>query len=112
MNSQQRYCRVRPHVLIVSALLIVTMTCVTTRSFAQQNSAARRPITVDDYFQVREVEDPQISADGQWVAYTVSTASLKDDKNESCIWMVAAAGGDPIAMTAEGVSSSHPRWSP
>jgi len=103
---------VRSHVLIVSALLIVTTTCVATRSFAQQNSPVRRPITVDDYFQVREVEDPQISADGQWVAYTVSTASLKDDKNESRIWMVAAAGGDPIAMTAEGVSSSHSRWSP
>src|SRR5260370_12266690 len=26
--------------------------------------------------------------------------------------MVPIQGGDPIPMTAEGVSSSHPRWSP
>ena len=73
---------------------------------------APRAITVDDYFEIHEVRDPQITEDGKWVAYTVATASLKDDKNETRIWMVPAAGGDPIVMTAEGVSSSHPRWSP
>jgi dipeptidyl aminopeptidase/acylaminoacyl peptidase len=80
---------------------------VFTNSFAQP-----RPITVDDYFQVKDVADPQISADGQWIAYTVDTASLKEDKNETRIWMVASTGGDAIPMTAEGNSSTHPRWSP
>jgi dipeptidyl aminopeptidase/acylaminoacyl peptidase len=69
-------------------------------------------ITVDDYFQVREVADPQITGDGQWVAYTVTTHSLRGDKNETRIWMVPAAGGEAIPLTAEGVSSWHPRWSP
>jgi dipeptidyl aminopeptidase/acylaminoacyl peptidase len=78
--------------------------------FAQQSSP--RPITIDDYFGLREVQDPQISPDGQWVAYTVKTASLKEDKNEERIWMVPAAGGDAIPLSAEGVSSSHARWSP
>src|ERR1043166_959284 len=70
------------------------------------------PITVDDYFQVKDVADPQISADGQAITYAVTTATLKDDKNETRIWMVPSAGGDSIPMTAEGNSSSHPRWSP
>ena len=62
---------------------------------------------------MREVEDPQISADGQWVAYTVSTASLKDDEDKTRIWMVPAAGGDAMCrLTSEEVSSEHPRWSP
>ena len=73
---------------------------------------APRPITVDDYFQVREVDDPQISADGQWVAYTVSTSSLKDDEDKTRIWMVPTAGGDAVPLTPEEVSSEHPRWSP
>ncbi|MGA8152981.1 MAG: S9 family peptidase [Terriglobales bacterium] len=73
---------------------------------------APRAITIDDVFEIREVRDPQIAEDGKWVAYTVATASLKKDKTETRIWMVPAAGGDAIAMTAEGVSSSHPRWSP
>src|SRR6266852_6996169 len=71
-----------------------------------------RAVTIDDYFQIREVSDPQLSPDGQWVSYTVNAALLKDDKSESRIWMVPLAGGDPVPMTAEGVSSSHPRWSP
>jgi len=37
---------------------------------------------------------------------------LKEDKNEQRLWMVSSHGGDPIPMTAEGVSSSHSRWSP
>src|SRR5215475_10258833 len=78
-------------------------------AFAQTSP---HPISVDDYFQVKDIADPQISADGQWIAYTVSTASLKDDKNETRIWMIPSAGGDAIPMTAEGNSSSHPRWSP
>ena len=73
---------------------------------------APRAITVDDAFEIRGVGDPQISDDGKWVAYTVSTASLKEDKTETRIWMTPAAGGDGIVMTAEKVSSSHPRWSP
>src|ERR1700726_567811 len=79
---------------------------------AQKPPMQPRPITVDDQFEIREVQDPQPSPDSQWVAYTVKTLSLKEDKSEERIWMVPFAGGDAVAMSAEGVSSSHPRWSP
>src|SRR5258708_11026495 len=74
--------------------------------------AAPRNISIDDFFQIRDVSQPELSPDGQWVAYTVRTKILKDDKNEQRLWMVSTRGGDSIALTAEGVSSSHPRWSP
>jgi Tol biopolymer transport system component len=77
-----------------------------------QAAAAPRRITIDDFFQIRDVDDPQISPEGKWVAYTVTTHKLKDDTNEDRIWMVPSSGGDAVPMTAEGVSSSHPRWSP
>jgi dipeptidyl aminopeptidase/acylaminoacyl peptidase len=80
--------------------------------FGQQPPASPRPITVEDRLQIREVTDPQLSPDAKWVAYTVRTASLKEDKNEERIWMVPFGGGEAIPLTAEGVSSSHPRWSP
>jgi dipeptidyl aminopeptidase/acylaminoacyl peptidase len=71
-----------------------------------------RAITVDDVFAIQDVGDPQIADDGKWVAYTVATASLKEDKTETRIWAAPTGGGDAIVMTAEGISSSHPRWSP
>jgi dipeptidyl aminopeptidase/acylaminoacyl peptidase len=71
-----------------------------------------RPITIDDYFQIRDVGQPELSPDGQWIAYSVRTRMLKEDKNEQRLWMISTHGGDPIPVTAEGVSSSHPRWSP
>ena len=74
-------------------------------------SATHRNITIDDYFQIRDVAQPELSPDGQWVAYSVRTRMLKEDKNEQRLWMVSTKGGDAIPLTAEGVSSSHPRWS-
>ncbi len=71
-----------------------------------------RPVGVDDLFGVREVHDPQISPDARYIAYTVSSTSLKDDKNHTRVWMIPANGGDAIPLTAEDVSSDHPRWSP
>ena len=79
---------------------------------APSTPPAPRAITVDDVFEIHEVRDPQITDDGKWVAYTVATAKLKEDKNETRIWMAPAGGGEAIVMTAEDVSSSHPRWSP
>lgn len=78
---------------------------------AAQQPSALRPITIDDYFKIRDVTSPQISNDGQWIAYDVTTTSLKEEKSETRIWMVPSAGGDAVPMTAEAVSSWHPRWS-
>ena len=90
---------------VLSAVLVLAP-----HSLAQQ--PVPRAITIDDYFQIRAVSDPQLSPDAKWVAYTVKAALLKEDKNEERIWMVPAAGGAPLALTAEGASSSHARWSP
>jgi dipeptidyl aminopeptidase/acylaminoacyl peptidase len=79
---------------------------------AQSSPTTPRPITIDDYFQIQAVHDPQLSPDAQWVAYSVDKSSLKTDKTETRIWMIPITGGDALPMTAEGVSSEHPRWSP
>ena len=82
------------------------------RGFAQQPQSVLRAITIDDFFQIRDVSQPEISPDGQWIAYVVRSKLLKEDKNEQRLWMVSTHGGDAVPMTAEGVSSTHPRWSP
>ena len=99
----------KPGLWLSLALALLTLPLAAS---PQQPPPAPRAITIDDLFQIREVQDPQFSPDAQLVAYVVKTAILKDDKSEERIWMVPASGGDPVPMTAEGVSSSHPRWSP
>src|SRR6266581_1102574 len=94
------------------ASLAVALWLPAQESIPKPASATPRNITIDDFFQIRDVSQPEMSPDGQWVVYSVRTRMLKDDKNEQRLWMVSTHSGDPIPMTAEGVSSSHPRWSP
>ena len=77
-----------------------------------EEAAAPRSLTVDDYFRILTVDEPQISPDGKWVAYTVTTSDIEKDESTSRIWMVPAAGGEPVPMTAKEKSASQPRWSP
>src|SRR5947207_8504292 len=94
-----------------SLVLIPWLPLRAQESTPKASPAAPRNITTDDYFQIRDVSQPEISLDGQWVVYAVRTRMLKEDENEQRLWMVSTHGGDPIPLTAEVVSSSHPRWS-
>lgn len=82
---------------------------------AGQNQAPvsqKRNLTVDDLFKIKRVGDPQISPEGKWVAYTVGTTDLKEEKSESRLWMIPIEGGEALPMTIEGTSASRPRFSP
>lgn len=85
---------------------------LTAQTESQPVPAAPRLLTVDDLFQLKEVEDPQPSPEGKWVAYTVTTIDLKEDKSETRVWMIPPAGGEAIPLTARGSSARRPRWSP
>ncbi|MGB4989174.1 MAG: S9 family peptidase [Pyrinomonadaceae bacterium] len=72
----------------------------------------RRPLSLDDIFKIKNVSDPQISPDGMWVAYVVSTTDVKADKSSTDIWMVSYDGTVDRQLTFTTDSESSPRWSP
>jgi dipeptidyl aminopeptidase/acylaminoacyl peptidase len=74
--------------------------------------AQTRPLSLDDLHKLRTVADPQVSPDGKWVAYTVESANLEDDKEEKHIWMAAWDGSGRVQLTVSKESESAPRWSP
>ena len=78
---------------------------------AQAQPAAKHAITFDDLIRMHRVGEAQISPDGKWVAYTLSTPDMNANRNASDIWMVPAAGGEPQQLTQSGKDSS-PVWSP
>jgi dipeptidyl aminopeptidase/acylaminoacyl peptidase len=73
--------------------------------------AAKHSITFDDLIRLHRVAEPQISPDGKWVAYTVSTPDVEANRGASNIWAVPAAGGAAMQLTQSGHDSS-PVWSP
>jgi dipeptidyl aminopeptidase/acylaminoacyl peptidase len=88
-------------------LFIILLAAIT--ALAQIN---RRPLKLDDLAGLREVRDPQLSPDGQWVAYVVATIDTKEDKTNTHIWMVGYDGKTDRQITFSQDSESSPRWSP
>lgn len=75
-------------------------------------AAERRALNADDINAVREVSEPQLSPDGQWVAYVVRTADPVKDKANSHIWMSSWDGKQSVQLTNSDDSEGTPRWSP
>jgi dipeptidyl aminopeptidase/acylaminoacyl peptidase len=74
---------------------------------------SKRPLSLDDLVKFRSVNDPQVSPDGKWVAYTVGTVDAEKDRRDSDIWMVSWDGTQQVQLTATtDTSESMPRWSP
>jgi len=93
---------------LVHALVLSTIAS----ALQAQATVTRRPIAPNDVYHLRGVSDPQLSPDGNWVAYTVRTVDSTKDKRDSNIWMTSWDGTQTIQLTASKESESSPRWSP
>ena len=73
---------------------------------------APRTLQPDDFYRAQEVSDPQVSPDGQWVAYVVTSNDREADEARSAIWTVSWDGREHLALTAPAEGTAKPRWSP
>lgn len=73
---------------------------------------SQRSIQPSDVYRLKSVSDPQVSPDGKWIAYAVSSPDSAKDKYDSDIWMISWDGKESIRMAASPESESTPRWSP
>jgi dipeptidyl aminopeptidase/acylaminoacyl peptidase len=85
--------------------------CVATPVLFAQ-SPTQRLLQVDDMQRIHDVRDVQISPDGAWVAYTVSSVDVAADKSDSDVWMASWDGSRQVRLTSSPESESAPRWSP
>ncbi len=72
----------------------------------------RRPLEPEDFAALRDVDEPNLSPDGNTVAYVVGTVDLKKDKQPKNLWLAKWDGSDNRAITFGENIQSHPRWSP
>ncbi len=69
-------------------------------------------MALDDLARVQQVGRPQVSPDGDWIAYTVRHIDTEDDKAVSTLWMVNWAGNEDLQLTYDTEGASSPEWSP
>jgi dipeptidyl aminopeptidase/acylaminoacyl peptidase len=92
-------------------LLTALITTVACEALSAQ--AATRPLTSGDLvYRLRAVSDPQLSPDGNWVAYTVAITDSAKNRRDTDVWMTSWDGTQTLRMTATPERETTPRWSP
>src|SRR5437879_4964767 len=71
-----------------------------------------RSITIEDLYSIKFLSRPQISPDGQSVAYIVTTIDEHKHEYRSAIWVAPTAGGEARRFTTGPANASSPSWSP
>ena len=70
-----------------------------------------RALAIEDYYKIKSVGDTQISPDGKWVAFTLTTRIEEDNTNAIDTFVVPADGSTaPRKITHDGRSVATPRW--
>ncbi len=72
----------------------------------------KRKIKVEDLRRFKFVSDPQVSPDGEKVAFVLSTINHDEDTYERHIWIADVASGEIEQFTYGAGSDTYPRWSP
>src|SRR5215469_16376322 len=72
----------------------------------------KHPLTFDDLISVERINEPMISPDGQWVAYTVAKPDVAANRLVRTIWIVSTTGNSEPRQLTRGGTDGRPRWSP
>lgn len=75
-------------------------------------SDAKRPLQPSDVYRLQTIGDPQVSPEGSWVAYTLSSVDSTKDKRNTDLWMVSWDGTQSVQLTNSPDGEGTPRWSP
>ena len=72
----------------------------------------KRNLKPSDVYRLKNIGDPQLSPEGNWVAYSLSTVDSVKDKSNSDIWISHWDGSQSVQLTHTPDGESSPRWSP
>jgi dipeptidyl aminopeptidase/acylaminoacyl peptidase len=95
-----------------NAPLATTLLLLISLASWSQDENANGNLTPDDILSLKSVSDPQISPDGDWIAYAVESIDFEEDESSTQIFMVSSDGTEVVQLTSGDYSASNPRWSP
>jgi dipeptidyl aminopeptidase/acylaminoacyl peptidase len=103
----------RPASQFLLRSLLLTAVIAIAVSEPLSGQAVTRPLTAGDLvYRLRAVSDPQLSPDGNWVAYTVTTTDSTKNRRDADVWMTSWDGTQTLRLTATPERETTPRWSP
>ncbi|HXV59577.1 MAG TPA: S9 family peptidase [Vicinamibacteria bacterium] len=80
---------------------------------AVEAQVAPRAIELDDYYRFESADEPAISPDGRFVAFTRHYIVEEDNRRRSEIWLAPSDGSEPgRRITVPAFDASAPRFSP
>ena len=68
--------------------------------------------TIDESLSMKSVSAPQISPDGRYVAYHVTSANWEENEFVTQIWVASMVTGERYQLTSGKKSATGPQWSP
>jgi dipeptidyl aminopeptidase/acylaminoacyl peptidase len=92
--------------------LIVLAAAVAACSVPIYAADAPEILTVERFASMIRCSDPQVSPDGDRLAFVVSEPDIEANMNITHIWIVDLDGGEPVRFTGGNGTDYHPRWSP
>jgi dipeptidyl aminopeptidase/acylaminoacyl peptidase len=74
---------------------------------------AQAPFTIEDLVRVQRVEQPEVSPDGRFVAFTVRETQLEANRRQAHLYLLdlSTPHATPRQLTGSGTSDFDPRWS-
>jgi dipeptidyl aminopeptidase/acylaminoacyl peptidase len=75
-------------------------------------AAQKQPFDVQGLLKIARISEPQLSPDGQTVAFTVQTVDLDQNTKPKQIYTVPTNGGTPKQITTQGTDNERPQWAP
>jgi len=77
-----------------------------------QTAEIARPFTPEDVFALEAIAAPQISPNGDWVAYVRRSNDEGSDQTQSNVWLSQVDGSQQRSLTPRDATSSAPLWAP
>ena len=91
----------RTHLILTAALLLSTVAAAQTK----------RPMTFEDMMQMRRLGSTDVSPDGKWLLYSVTSVSLEQNTKTTQLWIQPIAGGEPKILEGAQPNDDSARFS-
>ena len=79
---------------------------------APAHAQETHPFNVQDLWEMDRISDPQLSPDGEWVVFGLSSLDREANRRPSDLWMVGVDGSGLRRLTTHPASEFNARWAP